>query len=41
MICNQAAEEYDIPLSNIVFMGMGEPLLNYKSLITSIEKITS
>ena len=41
MISNQAAEEYDIPLSNIVFMGMGEPLLNYKSLITSIEKITS
>ena len=41
MISKQAKEEYNIPLSNIVFMGMGEPLLNYKSLITSIDKITS
>ncbi len=28
-------------LSNIVFMGMGEPLLNYKNVMTSIDKITS
>jgi 23S rRNA (adenine2503-C2)-methyltransferase len=28
-------------LSNIVFMGMGEPLLNYKNVIRSIERITS
>ncbi|MFL0065047.1 23S rRNA (adenine(2503)-C(2))-methyltransferase RlmN [Tenacibaculum maritimum] len=28
-------------LTNIVFMGMGEPLMNYKNVITSIEKITS
>ncbi len=28
-------------LSNIVFMGMGEPLLNYKNVISAIEKITS
>ncbi len=28
-------------LSNIVFMGMGEPLLNYKNVLKSIEKITS
>lgn len=28
-------------LSNIVFMGMGEPLLNYKNVLASIEKITS
>ena len=41
MISNQAKEEYNIPLSNIVFMGMGEPLLNYKSVISSIDKITS
>ena len=41
MISNQAIDEYNIPLSNIVFMGMGEPLLNYKSLIKSIDKITS
>ncbi|MCK0130461.1 23S rRNA (adenine(2503)-C(2))-methyltransferase RlmN [Flavobacteriaceae bacterium F08102] len=28
-------------LSNIVYMGMGEPLLNYKNVLASIEKITS
>ncbi len=28
-------------LSNIVFMGMGEPLLNYKNVLGSIDKITS
>lgn len=28
-------------LSNIVFMGMGEPLLNYKNVLKSIEMITS
>ena len=32
---------YNRPISNIVFMGMGEPLLNYKNLILGIEKITS
>lgn len=29
------------PLTNIVFMGMGEPLMNYKNVLLSIEKITS
>ena len=29
------------PLSNIVFMGMGEPLMNYKNVLASIEKITN
>jgi 23S rRNA (adenine2503-C2)-methyltransferase len=38
---NQALERYNIPLSNIVYMGMGEPLLNYRNVMTSIEKITS
>ena len=28
-------------LSNIVFMGMGEPLLNYKNVLAAIDKITS
>ena len=41
MISDQSKTEYDIPLSNIVFMGMGEPLLNYKNVLASIEKITS
>ena len=29
------------PLTNIVFMGMGEPLLNYANVIAAIDKITS
>lgn len=29
------------PLTNIVFMGMGEPLLNYSNVIAAIDKITS
>ena len=40
-IRKQSEENYAIPLSNIVYMGMGEPLLNYKNVIESIEKITS
>jgi 23S rRNA (adenine2503-C2)-methyltransferase len=31
---------YDHPLSNIVFMGMGEPLMNYKNVLAAIDKIT-
>ena len=29
-----------MPLSNLVFMGMGEPLANYKNLVAAIEIIT-
>lgn len=36
-----AIKNYNKPLSNIVYMGMGEPLLNYKNVISSIDKITS
>jgi 23S rRNA (adenine2503-C2)-methyltransferase len=36
-----AAERYQAPLTNIVYMGMGEPLLNYAEVLRSIEKITS
>ncbi|MCW5520048.1 23S rRNA (adenine(2503)-C(2))-methyltransferase RlmN [Aureitalea sp. L0-47] len=32
---------HDRPLSNIVFMGMGEPLMNYKNVLKSVEMITS
>ena len=32
---------FNRPLSNIVFMGMGEPLMNYNNVIKSIDKITS
>ena len=37
----QAESNYNIPLSNIVYMGMGEPLLNYSNVLKSIEYITS
>ena len=38
---NQAEKNYQKPLSNIVYMGMGEPLLNYKNVLSSVEMITS
>jgi len=42
VLLNQQSEKiYNKKLSNIVFMGMGEPLLNYKNLLKAIEKITS
>ena len=36
-----AQETYQKKLSNIVYMGMGEPLLNYKNVLQSINMITS
>ena len=41
IIRDQALNHNGQPLSNIVYMGMGEPLLNYKNVLESIEKITS
>jgi 23S rRNA (adenine2503-C2)-methyltransferase len=41
MIRNQALANYNTPLTNIVYMGMGEPLLNYANVIRSVELITS
>ncbi len=41
LIDKQAKENYGIPLSNIVYMGMGEPLLNYSNVLKSIEYLTS
>lgn len=41
VINKQAQEAYNTGLSNIVYMGMGEPLLNYKNVLESVEKITS
>ncbi|GAB3505797.1 23S rRNA (adenine(2503)-C(2))-methyltransferase RlmN [Spirosoma knui] len=40
-IDRQAKENYNVPLSNIVYMGMGEPLLNYKNVLESVDRITS
>ncbi len=42
VLINKICEEkYNHPLTNIVYMGMGEPLLAYKSVWKSIEHITS
>jgi 23S rRNA (adenine2503-C2)-methyltransferase len=40
-IKEQAEQFFGRPLTNIVFMGMGEPLLNYANVTAAIEKITS
>lgn len=41
LINKQAEEKYQKPLTNIVYMGMGEPLLNYANVLKSIDRITS
>ena len=41
LIRKQSEEYFKRPLTNIVFMGMGEPLMNYNNVLKSIEKITS
>lgn len=40
LIAQLAVKNYNIPLSNIVFMGMGEPLLNYANVMKGIDYIT-
>jgi 23S rRNA (adenine2503-C2)-methyltransferase len=41
LINEQCEKKYGKKLTNIVFMGMGEPLLNYKNVLKAIERITS
>jgi 23S rRNA (adenine2503-C2)-methyltransferase len=42
VLINQQSEKvYGKKLTNIVFMGMGEPLLNYKNVLKAIEMISS
>lgn len=40
-ISRQAETDFQSPLTNIVYMGMGEPLLNYANVLKSIDLITS
>ncbi len=40
-IDNESRLYFDRPLSNIVFMGMGEPLMNYPNVMKAIDMITS
>jgi 23S rRNA (adenine2503-C2)-methyltransferase len=41
LINRQAETIYNKKLTNIVFMGMGEPLLNYKQVLKAIERISA
>jgi 23S rRNA (adenine2503-C2)-methyltransferase len=41
LVNEQSMKQYGKGLTNIVFMGMGEPLLNYKNVLKAIEKISS
>ncbi len=41
LLKDKAEAEYGRPLSNIVYMGMGEPLLNYRNVLGSIERVTA
>jgi 23S rRNA (adenine2503-C2)-methyltransferase len=39
LVNSQAEKHFNMPLSNIVFMGMGEPLLNYKNVLEGIDRL--
>jgi len=42
VLINQQAEQvFEKKLTNIVFMGMGEPLLNYNNVLKAIERISA
>ncbi len=41
LINDQSLKTYDKKLTNIVFMGMGEPLLNYANVLKAIERISA
>lgn len=41
LLDKQAKDNYNTPLTNIVYMGMGEPLLNYANVLKSVERITA
>lgn len=41
LVNEQCLETYGKPLTNIVYMGMGEPLLAFKEVVGSIDRITS
>lgn len=41
LVNKQAEQNYGIPLSNVVLMGMGEPLLNYANVLQGIDRVIS
>lgn len=41
LLNQQSLSQYGMPVSNLVFMGMGEPLLNYKNVLKAIRMLTA
>ncbi len=41
LLNEEAQKQYGRPISNVVFMGMGEPLLNYKNVLFGIDRLTN
>jgi 23S rRNA (adenine2503-C2)-methyltransferase len=41
IIAETARREYNMPLTHIVYMGMGEPMLNYQNVLKSAERISA
>lgn len=41
LVNKQCVEVYGLPLTNVVYMGMGEPLLNYAEVLRSVELLTA
>jgi 23S rRNA (adenine2503-C2)-methyltransferase len=41
ILAETARREYETPLTHIVYMGMGEPMLNYHNVLQSVERITA
>ena len=41
MINQQSEKTFEKKISNIVFMGMGEPLMNYNNVLKAIDRITA
>ncbi len=41
IIAETAEQEYQAPLTHIVYMGMGEPMLNYHHVLRSVERISA
>jgi 23S rRNA (adenine2503-C2)-methyltransferase len=41
LLGNMAMEHHGLPLTNVVYMGMGEPLLNYRNVVESVDRITA
>jgi 23S rRNA (adenine2503-C2)-methyltransferase len=38
---NKSIEAFGRPLTNVVYMGMGEPLMNYANVMSSIDRLTN